>query len=97
MVNPRFIIGNFLAFFKNNISAKRVLEAQDILNNRKFANKSSLIWTTHKCASVYLKKVINTINKHSEFNTFDYSETVWSLGSRIFLDNPYEIESNSSW
>ena len=96
MVNLRFIIGNFLALFNTSIAAHRVLEVQNILNQSKFANKSSLIWTTHKCASVYLKKVINTINKHSEFKTFDYSTTVWSLGSRIFLDNPYEIESYSS-
>tara|TARA_A100001388_G_C28691373_1_gene461499 strand:- start:153 stop:1019 length:867 start_codon:yes stop_codon:yes gene_type:complete len=96
MLNLRLIIGNLLAYLNSSVAAKRVLDAQEILNQKKIANKSSLIWTTHKCASVYIKKVIHTINKHSEVKGFDYSSTIWSLGSHIKIDNPYEIESISS-
>ena len=96
MLKPKRLTRKLISYFNNNDTARRVLAAQEILNQKKFKKKSSLIWTTNKSASVYLRKVINEINKYSEFKAFDYSGAIWSLAGRINLDNPYDIERISS-
>lgn len=81
---------------KKFVPLLRIADANNYQNNNKNFN-SVIFWTTHKCASTFIAKFLESIAKASNLEHLDYAGNIWSVGNAIKLDNPYSIESECSF
>lgn len=51
---------------------------------------SVLFFTTHKCASTYISRVLAAIGRHSDYRHVNYASTIWQLGNQIDIGWPHE-------
>lgn len=58
---------------------------------------SVIFFTTHKCASTYLKKILNSIDKNSEYSHYDYGSLVGSLAKELGVDSDFETYLNKNY
>ena len=84
------------AGFYRNKGMVRVLDAYQQLKLETEGRKSSLLWTTHKCASTFISRVFSEIQNDYTIACFDYASQVWSLGDEIDLADPHEIVRNAA-
>lgn len=52
--------------------------------------KSVIFYTTHKCASVFISKLLITLTQNSQYEVKDYASAIRDLGDQINVENPYE-------
>jgi len=65
---------------------QQILTAWDSLN----LPPSVIFYTTHKCASVFVDKLLITITNNSEYQLKNYATAIRSLGDRVYVGSPYE-------
>ncbi|MGK7926886.1 MAG: sulfotransferase, partial [Spirulina sp.] len=54
--------------------------------------RSILFYTSHKCASTFVGKLLDTICKKSQYEIIDYAGTIWGAGDRLkHIESPYEL------
>jgi len=93
------IMQSYRRILRNNSNTAekvRVLDAYQQLKLEHEARKSTLLWTTHKCASTFISRVFSEIQKEYDIGCFDYASQIWSLGDAINLKDPYEIERSAA-
>lgn len=75
---------------------KRTLLRKYKMNN--YSNFDSVIFfTTHKCASNFISKLLETIDKNTEFTHFDYGGLVGSVADKINQKAPFEPYLNKNY
>ena len=80
-----------------NSYRRRVFKSQalvcinDAINQEKLA-PSVFFFTTHKCASVFIPRILHSVQNNSSrlLNYRDYAKELWSLSDRIDLSDGYE-------
>ncbi len=68
------------------LAQERIINAWDSLQKP----PSVLFFTTHKCASVFVEKLLKTIVKTSPYQVRNYAAAIWQLGDRVDPGTPYE-------
>ena len=86
---------NILGRIKQKIKGKNqqlTIEQKQILAGIESLNKppSVIFYTTHKCASVFVDKLLTTVTNNSEYQLKNYAQAIWSLGDRVDVGSPYE-------
>ncbi|AFZ49070.1 sulfotransferase family protein [Dactylococcopsis salina PCC 8305] len=71
---------------KNRQEQKEIIKAYNLLRKP----PSVIFYTTHKCASVFVNKLLSCITKNSDYRLKNYSSAIWSLGNQIDVGSPYE-------
>ena len=89
-------MGMILRNNSNTTAEARVLDAYQQLKFETEGRKSSLLWTTHKCASTFISRVFSEIQNEYNIGCFDYASQIWSLSDAINLKDPYEIERSAA-
>ena len=76
--------------------AKRILLRKPKINNS--SNLDSVIFfTTHKCASNFISKLLETVDESSEFIHYDYGGLVGSVADKINQKAPFEPYLNKNY
>lgn len=52
---------------------------------------SVIFFTTHKCASTYVSKVIQVLCEQSSYDAVNYASEIWRMGDSIDIESPYEM------
>lgn len=83
----------------SKFSPRRMTERRRVLNAQKAERlpQSAIFYTTHKCASVFVDRLLTTITNSSPYVVRNYASTIQGLGDRVSVDSPYEpfLEKNS--
>ena len=58
--------------------------------NKNKSDDSLIFFTTHKCASNYIKELLNFIEFNSEYSTFDYGKLVGGLADELKIKGQVE-------
>lgn len=80
---------------KNKVKAELYqakLQRQLIEAQANFSKPRSVIfYTTHKCASTFIKRLFEVILKKSEYEIVDYASAIFLAGEKLNVDSPYEV------
>ena len=75
---------------------KRILLRKNKLSNS--SNFDSVIFfTTHKCASNFISKLLETVDKNTEYIHYDYGGLVGSVADKIKQKAPFEPYLNKNY
>lgn len=80
-----------------NVAAKRLIQYDQLYSSNSLSPvvpQSIFFFTTHKCASTFINKALQTIFARSKFNYLNYYSALWHLGDKITLGK--EDLSNAS-
>jgi hypothetical protein len=81
-----------LSLQKDYTSEQRLIDVQNQINCELDNKRSTLIWTTHKCASTFVSRFLAAVDGVDGYRHFDYAGSIYRLGNKLNLENPYLIE-----
>ncbi|MBE9126889.1 MULTISPECIES: sulfotransferase domain-containing protein [unclassified Coleofasciculus] len=71
----------------SNKLRRKVIDAFSNLNKP----RSVIFYTTHKCASIFVKRLFDLIWKNSKYEFVDYGGTIFGAGDKLNVGSPYEV------
>jgi len=76
----------------NFLNEERWDARKRILNSWEEQHKpdSVILFTTHKCASMFMETLFTIISKGSEYKVVDYASIIYGLGDKVDIGSPYE-------
>lgn len=84
-----------LAVREPNRSELRVLASATNLV-RSSGGRSIMFFTTHKCASTFVSRILTEIDTATALEHFDYAQAIWKLGDAFTGDDPYGLLSSEN-
>lgn len=77
----------------HSASTLRIL-ASATYPHRQAIDPSILFFTTHKCASTFINKLLPQVAESSPYQHMNYEGAIYRLGNEVSLGNPYDPLSN---
>jgi hypothetical protein len=87
---------NKLQKIKNKLINLNSKENKEVLSNEQFrvitakqienTPKSALFYTTHKCASTFMQKLLIKLSAEGDYTLNDYASAIWSLGNKLDIN-----------
>ena len=77
---------------KHRSCEQRLIDVRAQIDYERDNKRSTLIWTTHKCASTFVSRCLAAVDGVDGYHYFDYAANIYRLGNKLKLENPYLIE-----
>jgi len=70
----------------NNKLQRKLIGAYENLNKP----NSAIFYTTHKCASTFVRRLFDVILQKSDYEFIDYAGAIFGAGDKLNIESPYE-------